>query len=48
MNETFEHLLVPYNGATGGEKAFRKSTSLAQSIHANLQHLVAYQKIEMR
>ena len=31
MTKTFEHILVPYNGATGSEKAFRKAISLAHS-----------------
>ena len=31
MAKTFEHILVPYNGTTGSEKAFRKAISLASS-----------------
>jgi nucleotide-binding universal stress UspA family protein len=36
MSKTFQHILVPYNGTQGSEKAFRKSISLAQSIQAKV------------
>ena len=36
MGKTFQHILVPYNGTSGSEKAFKKSVSLAQSIQAKI------------
>ena len=36
MSENFESILVPYNGTTGSEKAFKKAVSLACSISAKI------------
>ena len=36
MTKTFEHILVPYNGTAGSEKAFRKAISLASTIQAKI------------
>lgn len=36
MNETFEHMLVPYNGTSGSQKAFRKAVALARHIRAKV------------
>ena len=36
MTKTFEHILVPYNGTKGSEKAFRKAVSLASTINARI------------
>ncbi len=36
MAKIFEHILVPYNGTTGSNKAFRKAVSLAVSIQAKI------------
>jgi len=36
MSKTFEQILVPYNGTTGSEKAFKKAISLASSINAKI------------
>ena len=44
MTKTFEHILVPYNGATGSEKAFRKAISLAHSIQAKITILTCLEE----
>jgi len=44
MTKTFEHILVPYNGTTGSEKAFRKATSLASSIQAKITVLTCLEE----
>ena len=44
MTKTFEHILVPYNGTAGSEKAFRKATSLASSIHAKITILTCLEE----
>ena len=36
MAKTFEHILVPYNGTSGSNKAFRKAVSLASGIQAKI------------
>ena len=36
MTVLFEHILVPYNGTAGSEKAFRKAISLASSTNAKI------------
>ena len=36
MSKTFENILVPYNGTSGSEKAFKKAISLALSIQAKI------------
>ena len=44
MTKTFEHILVPYNGTTGSEKAFRKAISLASSIQAKITVLTCLEE----
>ena len=36
MTRTFDHILVPYNGTSGSNKAFRKAVSLASMIQAEI------------
>ena len=36
MTKTFEHILIPYNGTAGSNKAFKKAISLAPMIHAKI------------
>ena len=36
MTETFEHILVPYNGCTGSQKAFKKAVKLAKVIKSKI------------
>ena len=44
MTKTFEHILVPYNGTAGSEKAFRKAISLAASIDAKITILTCLEE----
>jgi nucleotide-binding universal stress UspA family protein len=44
MSKTFEHILVPYNGTTGSEKAFRKAISLATLIQAKITILTCLEE----
>ena len=44
MNAIFEHILVPYNGTTGSEKAFEKSMSLAISVGAKITILTCLEE----
>ena len=44
MTKTFDHILVPYNGGTGSEKAFRKAVNLAQSIQAKITILTCVEE----
>lgn len=44
MTKTFDHILVPYDGAPGGEKAFRKAVYLAQSIQAKIAILTCLEE----
>lgn len=44
MTRTFEHVLVPYNGTTGSEKAFKKAVSLATSIQAKITILTCLEE----
>jgi len=44
MTKIFERILVPYNGTAGGEKAFRKATSLAHSIPAKITILTCLEE----
>ena len=44
MTKTFEHILIPYNGTTGSEKAFRKAASLASSIQAKITILTCLEE----
>lgn len=36
MVKTFENILIPYNGTSGSNKAFRKAVSLATISHAKI------------
>ena len=36
MARAFDHILVPYNGTSGSNKAFRKAVSLASMIQAEI------------
>jgi len=44
MTKTFDHILVPYNGTAGSEKAFRKAISLASSIQAKITILTCLEE----
>ncbi len=44
MTKTLEHILVPYNGTAGSEKAFRKAISLAVSIQAKITILTCLEE----
>ena len=44
MARTFEHILIPYNGTTGSNKAFRKAISLASSINAKITVLTCLEE----
>jgi len=44
MTKTFGHILIPYNGTAGSEKAFRKSTSLASSIQTRITILTCLEE----
>ena len=44
MTKTFEHILVPYNGTAGSEKAFRKAISMASSINAKITILTCLEE----
>ena len=44
MNAPFEHVLVPYNGTSGSEKAFGKALSLAISISAKITILTCLEE----
>ena len=44
MSKTFENILVPYNGTTSSEKAFRKAISLASAIEAKITVLTCLEE----
>ncbi|MEX0861337.1 universal stress protein [Nitrosopumilus sp.] len=44
MNTLFEHILVPYNGNSGSDKAFGKAMSLAISIGAKITILTCLEE----
>ena len=44
MARIFEHILIPYNGTTGSQKAFRKAVSLAPSINAKITVLTCLEE----
>ena len=44
MTNTFEHILVPYNGTSGSEKAFKKAIHLASSIQAKITILTCLEE----
>ena len=44
MTKTFDHILVPYNGTAGSEKAFRKAIYLASFIQAKITILTCLEE----
>jgi len=44
MARTFEHILIPYNGTTGSNKAFRKAVSLSSSTKAKITILTGLER----
>lgn len=44
MTSLFEHILVPYNGTAGSDKAFKKSISLASSTSARITLLTCLEE----
>ena len=44
MVRSFEHILIPYNGTAGSNKAFRKAMSLASSINAKVSVLTCLEE----
>ena len=44
MVRIFEHILIPYNGTPGSQKAFRKAASLAYSINAKITVLTCLEE----
>ena len=44
MTKAFENILVPYNGNTGSDKAFKKAISLAPLIHAKITILTCLEE----
>lgn len=44
MNNSFKHILVPYNGTAGSKKAFRKAVTLASSIQAKITILTCLEE----
>ena len=44
MAKVFEHILVPYNGTSGSEKAFKKAISLASSIDSKITVLTCIEE----
>jgi len=44
MARTFEHILIPYNGTTGSNKAFRKAMLLASSINTKITVLTCLEE----
>ena len=44
MNSLFEHILVPYNGSPGSEKAFKKAVMLAQMSKAKITILTCLEE----
>jgi len=44
MTKTFDHILVPYNGTAGSQKAFRKAISLSSSIQAKVTILTCLEE----
>ncbi len=44
MTKTFNHILVPFDGAPGSQKAFRKAISLAQSLQGKITILTCLEE----
>ena len=44
MNKNFEHVLVPYNGTSGSQKAFKKAIGLSQLINAKITVLTCLEE----
>lgn len=44
MAKVFEHILVPYNGTAGSEKAFKKAISLTSSTNSKITVLTCIEE----
>ncbi|MDH3764615.1 MAG: universal stress protein [Nitrosopumilus sp.] len=44
MSATFRHMLVPYNGTSGSQKAFKKAVALAQLTKSNITVLTCLEE----
>ncbi|WP_299292939.1 universal stress protein [Nitrosopumilus sp.] len=44
MAKVFEHILVPYNGTSGSEKAFKKAISMASSTNSKITVLTCIEE----
>ena len=44
MNKNFEHILVPYNGTSGSQKAFKKAIGLSQLTNAKITVLTCLEE----
>lgn len=44
MAKTFENILIPYNGTSGSNKAFRKAVALASTIQAKITILTCLEE----
>ena len=44
MNKIFKHILVPYNGTPGSQKAFKKAVALAENIQAKVTILTCLEE----
>ena len=44
MNKTFDHILVPYNGCPGSQKAFKKAVALTKITKARMTVLTCLEE----
>ncbi|MDH5569082.1 MAG: universal stress protein [Nitrosopumilus sp.] len=44
MNVTFQHILVPYNGTSGSQKAFKKAVALAELTKSKITVLTCLEE----
>ena len=44
MRATFQHILVPYNGASGSQKAFKKAVALAELTKSKITVLTCLEE----
>ena len=44
MTKIFEHILIPYNGTSGSQKAFKKAISIASLIKAKITILTCIEE----
>ena len=44
MTETFDHILVPYNGCAGSQKAFKKAVMLSKVIQSKITVLTCIEE----